>query len=416
MASVSALRSGHSAGASHAMEGASAARALFARWHAAIAATTASPRARALRDIQLPSLVEVHGDRRRGDRIRSMPLPGAFVGDAKRRHGSRAARASSLVTYRSIAAALGAGLLAVSFGCGGRIGGEAGEIGVFEADAAQGSAVGPLAVLVAPGSATLCPGQCAMLSAQPGGGHAPYSVQWDHGLASKGAAVRVCPTATTTYGVVVTDSSGHSSGELQTPSATASGAVTVTVTPNCQGAAADDAGLDDAALESSEPLHADYTLEGDGGPCVNAGPAPWSGCETISFGSDDAGHGAWIDWCTTQSPNSAQSTYGLCLPKPLLTGQSYSIRVTYDVQGVTGPANQNALYGSTQLCAESQELTPLQTWPDSLLVPYTGSFTQSACATANANYPVLLMEEFMYASIPTETITIQVCTGCPGNP
>jgi hypothetical protein len=100
----------------------------------------------------------------------------------------------------------------------------------------------------------------------------------------------------------------------------------------------------------------------------------------------------------------------------MLAGQMYSVQMTFNVSGVVGPAPQDSLVGSTQLCAESQTLVPLQTWPF-IFTPYTGSFTQSACVTADANYPVLLMEMLQQdgSGIPSDMVAIEICNGCGGS-
>ncbi len=305
-----------------------------------------------------------------------------------------------------------------SSGCGGNIdrgAGGPGEVGVFDPDASQGpdGDVGRLAVLASSSVSSLCPSDCATLSAQATGGVAPYTFAWDHGVTSTGATALVCPAATTTYKVTATDSSGHPSGEFQTASQTGTASVTLTVDASCAGHpladdAAADAGPDDGAL-ADDAIGIDST-----GACVNAGNAPWSGCETIQV--DGPGPSAFIAWCADPSGTSTAYSYGLCLPRPMLAGQPYSVQITYDVSGVIGPTPQDTLLGSTQLCAESQTLVPQQSWPI-VFTPYTGSFMQSACVTASANYPVLLLETVQESgsSIPSETVTIQVCNGCGGS-
>jgi hypothetical protein len=319
------------------------------------------------------------------------------------------------VTTGSILGVLGAGALVASLGCGGNAQGTGapGEVGVFDLDASQGPDVdvGRLAVSASSSLSSLCPSDCATLSAQATGGVAPYTFAWDHGLTSTGATALVCPDATTTYKVTATDSSGHSSGELQTASQTGTASVTLTVDASCAGhAPMDDAGADGGSDDAA--LADDAIGIDDAGVCVNAGNAPWSGCETIG----GSGPSAFIGWCTQPSGTSTPYSWGLCLPRPMLAGQPYSVQITYNVSGVLGPTPQDALLGSTQLCAESQTLVPLQSWPI-VFTPYTGSFMQSACVTADANYPVLLLETVQEngSSIPSDTVTIQICNGCGGS-
>jgi hypothetical protein len=322
------------------------------------------------------------------------------------------------VRTRSILGALGAGVLVASFGCGGNADkgtGAAGEVGVFDPDGGQGpdADVGRLVVSASSSSPSLCAGDCATLSAEAAGGVAPYAFAWDHGLTSTGATALVCPDETTTYTVTATDSSGHTSGELQTPSQTGTASVTLTVDASCAGhPPADDAGADggsDDATPDDDATGIDST-----GACVNAGNAPWSGCETIESGGP--GTSAIVGWCTEPGSTTVPYSYGLCLPRPMLAGQMYSVQMTFNVSGVVGPAPQDSLVGSTQLCAESQTLVPLQTWPF-IFTPYTGSFTQSACVTADANYPVLLMEMLQQngSGIPSDMVAIEICNGCGGS-
>lgn len=332
-------------------------------------------------------------------------------------HGFRPARASSTMRHRSIVARLAASLVLASVGCGGEeAGGGSGEVGVFDLDAAQAPdvSVGELAVTVSPGSTSLCLGECTTLSAQAKGGRAPYAFQWDHGLGSGEGAVRVCPDATTTYVVAASDSSGHSSGELQSADRTGSASVTVTVAASCSADGGHgDLGSTETGSDDSGP--AVYGLD-DASTCINTGSAPWSGCEMISVGTSNPDPDADLGWCTLPSTNFTPYSTGLCLPKPMLAGRAYAVNVSYTLTNVTGPTPQSAIFGSTQLCAMSQNLLPLQTWP--ILTPYTGSFSLSACVTADANYPVLLLEtvQQMYSSIPADLVTIEICNGCAADP
>jgi gliding motility-associated-like protein len=75
--------------------------------------------------------------------------------------------------------------------------------------------------LTASGSATICIGQTATLSATPSGGTGPYTYTWDNALVGSGPHV-VSPGVTTIYNVYVTDSIGCNSS-VQT--------LTVTVSP-----------------------------------------------------------------------------------------------------------------------------------------------------------------------------------------
>jgi hypothetical protein len=119
--------------------------------------------------------------------------------------------------------------------------------GSFAGDDGGGGAL--LRVSVSPAQSSVCSGQCADLTVTAAGGVPPYTYAWSGGLEGTPAAQRVCPTATTTYVVTATDSSGRG-GELAAASARASGSATVTVTPECDGGAAD--GAAPAVTEAQE--------------------------------------------------------------------------------------------------------------------------------------------------------------------
>jgi hypothetical protein len=126
--------------------------------------------------------------------------------------------------------------LAVAVACGGNQGAP-GEVGTYDdggtftgVPGADGG--GALAVEVSPSATTICPGQCVDLAVTASGGDAPYAIAWLGGLASDGGVAHACPTATTTYSAIATDSSGHG-GELASAGAQASGSATISVTPDC---------------------------------------------------------------------------------------------------------------------------------------------------------------------------------------
>lgn len=68
--------------------------------------------------------------------------------------------------------------------------------------------------------ASICPGECATLTATPNGGMAPYTYSWNPGTSS-GSAINLCPVNTTTYTVSITDMMGG----------TGSATVVITVNP-----------------------------------------------------------------------------------------------------------------------------------------------------------------------------------------
>jgi len=73
----------------------------------------------------------------------------------------------------------------------------------------------------ASGNAAVCSGNCTNVSATTSGGIPPYTYSWTPNIGTGPGPFQVCPMATTTYYVLVTDSSGN----------TASDSVTVTVNP-----------------------------------------------------------------------------------------------------------------------------------------------------------------------------------------
>src|SRR5258706_214587 len=73
----------------------------------------------------------------------------------------------------------------------------------------------------ASGNAAVCSGNCTNVSATTSGGIPPYTYSWTPNIGTGPGPFQVCPMATTTYYVLVTDSSGN----------TASDSITVTVNP-----------------------------------------------------------------------------------------------------------------------------------------------------------------------------------------
>jgi hypothetical protein len=109
---------------------------------------------------------------------------------------------------------------------------------------------------------TLCPGQCAVLSADASAGTPPYSFVWTPGAATDASTIRVCPSATTTYEVTVTDSSGQS-GEFVQPNAASTARATVSVSATCVDGEPPDAGAPstcapDAAMIAPVTVTPDY--------------------------------------------------------------------------------------------------------------------------------------------------------------
>ena len=55
---------------------------------------------------------------------------------------------------------------------------------------------------------TVCNASCTDITATVTGGTAPYTVTWNNGLPNGNGPQNVCPTTTTTYTAIVTDSAG----------------------------------------------------------------------------------------------------------------------------------------------------------------------------------------------------------------
>ena len=244
-----------------------------------------------------------------------------------------------------------------------------------------------------------CSGSCADVQAVATGGYPPYRFAWDDGSTSPQR--RVCPTSSTSYQVQVSDTG--LTGEL------ARAAETVDVPLTADVIACPDGGMRDAGAA------ADADAADAGGSCVDPGDAAWSGCVTATVGSlaQSSGFGAW---CASTPSGGTPGTWTVCLPRALLAGQTYTLRVTYQIQGLTGPVPQSSVHGSPAGCAQGEEILPLQTWP--VGSPFTGTFSQSACVTADARYPQLLVNTVQqtFSSIQDTLTTFEVCTGCSGDP
>jgi hypothetical protein len=220
-----------------------------------------------------------------------------------------------------------------TLGCGGTgssysltVGDEDGGRSMFQ-PGDQGDAGGSsIAVSVTPAKAVVCPGQCAALTPHASGGHTPYSFQWDHGLSANAGVVTACPGATTTYVVTATDSSGHA-GELESPDATGTAKVTVTVAAECS--------------ESGAPV-VDAGPEGDAGTGLLLDQACFAPFTGITVGIAQGGTVYWADW-TIANPTTVTG---------LLSPPSGTIQVTF---------NGGDLYGA-QTSVGSNYWTPPSTY------------------------------------------------------
>ena len=94
-----------------------------------------------------------------------------------------------------------------------------------------------LKLAVTVNSAITCPGDCSTLIASPSSGTPPYSYLWSPGSQTVSSII-ICPTATTTYSVIVNDALGSNAQGITTvtvnpsPSPSISGPIAVCTTSN----------------------------------------------------------------------------------------------------------------------------------------------------------------------------------------
>jgi hypothetical protein len=320
------------------------------------------------------------------------PLPLLVLGEARDSNGFGVSRASfDMPVAERVHLELGAWVLiaALQPGCGSDGNASQGEVGIYDPDGSfpfgatpvGDAGGGSLAVSIAPPSAALCPGQCVDLSAQAVGGTAPYSYRWNPGPPGSAESVHACPSATTTYTVTATDSSGRS-GELGGAPArgSASGTVTVSSSLDCR---VDAQALADAPVDSSLEVPLDSLSDVSVGSSADA----WTGCEVVSVLQPqnvvDSGPCQPVD-----AGLPGVLAFQLALPNPLLAGQSYGITLDVTLTVPTVAAVNVAVWGSTGDCAYGQRLTA-QPLPVTLLITSTSRIT--FCTTVDANYPRLIV-------------------------
>ena len=135
---------------------------------------------------------------------------------------------------------------------------------------------------------------------------------------------------------------------------------------------------------------------------------------TIAVGTSASGSGSGV-WCTEPTGSSEPYSWTVCLPHSLLAGQTYSVKVSYTIQNLTGPVPESGIAGSTSACSQNETLVPLQGWP--IISPYAGSFSLSSCVTADQRYPQLLYEEVQQTfSSYDGRPTFEICNGCANDP
>jgi hypothetical protein len=254
---------------------------------------------------------------------------------------------------------LGTAPVVLAAGCGsGGTSGFGGEVGIYQPDggsflgSGDASASGAFDAHIEENRVTVtfvtlsCTGPCATVQAVGTGGYPPYAFQWDDGSTS--ASRRVCPTASTSYDVNVTDTG--TSGELARP------AQTVHVPLKANVITCPDGG----ALDAGPSLPADACVGGIENPSFEGTPSSFA---SISLGSAPP-------WASCGLPygapgeivnGSANNTFGAALASPS-DGQTYAaIQVTYSGALLPGGIGQ-------QLCspitgAASFELDAMKWWP-----------------------------------------------------
>ncbi|HEX6243972.1 MAG TPA: hypothetical protein VFZ61_23815, partial [Polyangiales bacterium] len=172
-------------------------------------------------------------------------------------------------TWALLAGALGAGCLDVHASVARR---DAASDAPAGADAGSGTHVSGtpgtgatlLDVSLRARPASICPGDCSVLTAALPRGRPPFTWSWSDGLPAEQGPHRVCPISTTTYALQVEDAAGGDV-EFPEPAARGTAAATVTVRDDCEAGAPGDASLPDAgdaSLPDAGDPGADAALPG----------------------------------------------------------------------------------------------------------------------------------------------------------
>lgn len=158
-------------------------------------------------------------------------------------------------------------------GSGGKIAGTGGNGGTGGTLALDGGVGAALQVFLTADRTTVCPGECAELSVSVSGGQAKHAYAWSEDLGANSGPHRVCPDATTTYQVTVSDSGG--TGEF-TQAATVERELTIHVAQDCVAG--------DGGMKSSGEVRTAEVM------CTNTWSAPSLNLSPHKLHLNDDGH------------------------------------------------------------------------------------------------------------------------------
>ncbi|HEY5147835.1 MAG TPA: SprB repeat-containing protein [Polyangiaceae bacterium] len=292
---------------------------------------------------------------------------------------------------RGAALVLSAGLI----GCGASGSGVEGEVGTYEPDAAgefsggsdASSSNGPDAQIdqshVAVDIVTVtCSGGCADVQAVATGGQPPYSFVWNDG--STTASRHLCPTASQTYEVTVTDAGrgGESPRGPETAQATLAANALACLDGGASPASGDARDGGAGTLCVTNPSF-EGTAQIDVADIV---APPWQTCDDLPDVLDGKVGGdtlqpsdgmTYLDLQYNPSASSVSESVGQELCAPLRAGETAYVKI--DVARQTGAFGSFTVqfFGATTACKEDQLLG--ETAP----VTNVGAWT-TACVTLHA--------------------------------